>query len=155
MSDPTVYLAGPIQHAADGGKGWRDRVQEVYDDGIEWLDPLAKYDATVDAVIVHNGDPPEDVPEGSDLVSVQELVEADKDLIWEADAVLVGWDDVPSAGTPMEVLFAYQHRKPVAIWYEGDNISPWMEYHADVVSDSLKRCVDYFRWEVVEVERLE
>lgn len=145
----TVYLAGPIQFADDGGHGWRNRVATEFETvGIEWSDPLDKYDARSEAVIVHNGDPPENPPEGSDLISTTELVEADKELVAAADALLVGWDDVPSAGTPMEVLYAYERDTPVVVWYRGDSLSPWMQYHADAVFESLDDCVEWLSVEV-------
>ena len=149
-----IYLAGPIQHAEDGGHGWRDRVKEEFDHpDIEWSDPLDKYDGPAEGVVIHNGDPPEDVAPDADLVSVSELVESDKEMVARADGVLVGWDDVPSAGTPMEVMFAHANWKPVAIWYRGEaGISPWMEYHSTSVADDLSEAVDNIV-EAIEIEQ--
>lgn len=42
---PTIYLAGPIQHVADSGHGWRDDLIAEYSDRFDFLNPLDKYDA--------------------------------------------------------------------------------------------------------------
>lgn len=154
-SNPVIYLAGPIQHADDGGHGWREAVRETHpaaESGVRWSDPLDKYDGHADAVVIHNGNPPEDAPRDADLISVTELVEADKDLVDGADGVLVGWDDVPSAGTPMETLLAHQQDKPIAVWYRGEvGISPWMQYHAGLVSEDVSECVEWLSRQTQEV----
>jgi len=141
-NDRSVYLAGPIQHAPDGGHAWRDMAVRTYPD-FEWINPLDKYDGHANAVVVHNGTPPSDADSDAELVSVTELVESDKELIRGSDAVLVGWDDVPSAGTPMEVLYAYELNIPVVCLYDGDGISPWMEYHSEAVYPRLGDCMDH------------
>lgn len=141
-NNASVYLAGPIQHAPDGGHGWRDMAVRTYPD-FDWINPLDKYDGHANAVVVHNGTPPADTDPDAELVSVTELVESDKELIRRSDAVLVGWDDVPSAGTPMEVLYAYELNIPVVCQYDGDGISPWMEYHSEAVYPRFAGCVDH------------
>jgi hypothetical protein len=72
---PRVYLAGPIQHANDNGKGWRARVKQNYDE-CEWIDPLDKYDATE-----------HEYQEWTD----EQIVEDDLTMIDNADALLVHW----------------------------------------------------------------
>ena len=153
----TIYLAGPIQHAEDGGYGWRDRVKSEFDThAVEWSDPLDKYDGPAEGVIIHNGNPPEDAPPDADLVSIETLVETDKRMVDNADAVLVGWDDVPSAGTPMEVLHAHNQLTPVVIWYQGDaGLSPWMEYHSTFVTDTLAAAVERAVFEAAKAGTVE
>jgi len=74
MSKPTVYMAGPIQHAADRGKGWRNRVKQG--DECEWVDPFDKYDSTTE--------------EGAEW-SDEDIVENDLEMIDNSDALLVHW----------------------------------------------------------------
>lgn len=84
---PKTYLAGPIQHSRSRGKGWRQMVKERYD-GIEWMDPLEKYsDSEADE---------------SDEWSDERIVEEDKEMIDEADAVLMHYEKVPTWGSPRE-----------------------------------------------------
>lgn len=89
-----VYLAGPIQHAADHGKGWRERLKDediAHEGAIEWVDPLDKYNT-------HEMEYREWTSE--------DIVKEDLDIIADCDAVLVHWIEVPTCGTPMEVFFA-------------------------------------------------
>jgi nucleoside 2-deoxyribosyltransferase len=140
-----VYLAGPVQHVADGGHGWRDRLERVYGDGYEFINPLAKYDVpTGDLAITST------VTDASDEVSVGEIVTADKGMIDRADAVLVRWiDSVATAGTPMEILYAYDRNTPVVVWDEADDrLSPWVEYHATTVQDSAENALAWVRTHV-------
>jgi nucleoside 2-deoxyribosyltransferase len=93
-----VYLAGPIQHAKDHGKGWRERLKtgEISHqaNSIRFKDPLDKYNT-------HEEEPKE--------WNNSEIVFDDLDMIANSDAVLVHWEEVPSCGTPMEVFFASRY----------------------------------------------
>jgi nucleoside 2-deoxyribosyltransferase len=131
MSKPSIYLAGPVQHAVESGRDWREELKRLYGDRWDFLDPLDKYDvAAEDLTIVGEG------PAGEGEITRATLVETDKAFVDEADAVFVGWSVVPSVGTPMEMLYAYERGTPVGVWYDGDDVlSPWMRYHADVVHD--------------------
>jgi nucleoside 2-deoxyribosyltransferase len=137
-SKPTVYLAGPVAAYADGGAGWRDRVQREYDDRFAFRDPLSKYNVPVDDLTVTMGE-----SDGPDEVSVTELVESDKEMLADSDAVLVGYSDVQSIGTPMEVMWAYERDVPVVIWVRDEtpvhDLSPWYQYHATAITNSLKQ----------------
>lgn len=139
MSEPTIYLAGPVMSMADGGAGWREDV-EAYSDGggIETKNPLSKYNAAVDDIEIVDGG-----THGGDnaTVSVSEIVEGDKHLLAESDAVLVGYSAVRSIGTPMEVMWAHERDMPVAVWIRDDTepqeLSPWYRYHADHITTTL------------------
>lgn len=145
MSDasPAVYLAGPVQHKADGGAAWRDAIEETYPN-IEWLNPLAKYNVPVDGIDI--------VPEGSDAadrddaVTPTDIVDGDKSLLRDADAVLVGYSSVRSIGTPMEVMWSYDRYKPVVMWIRDgtdvSDLSPWYRHHADAIHTDLSDAVD-------------
>lgn len=140
----TVYLAGPVQHVNDHGTGWRDRVVESYSDGFDLLDPLDKYHVPVDNLTLTSVS-----TDADDEVSVGEIVTSDKAMIDDADAVLVRWMKVPSCGTPMEVLYAYERDIPVVVCDLSEGrISPWMEHHATHLTDSLEEALSWVRTHV-------
>jgi len=97
----TIYLAGPITNAEDNGRIWRNEIQMAHT-GYDFYNPLAHIDATKEDV-----DP-------------TQVVEQDRAAIRQSDAVLVGFTDVRMWGTPMEVEYAYQLDKPVALWVRDD-----------------------------------
>lgn len=133
---PRVYLAGPIQHAGDHGKGWRARVKEEYD-GFEWVDPLDKYDDT------------KSYDEIDEEWSNARIVEEDLTMIANCDAILVHWEEIPSAGTPMEVAYAIQvFEIPVVIQTTVEDMSIWLEVHAHEVVETFDDAVDALREEI-------
>lgn len=137
-----VYLAGPVRSVDDGGHGWRDWVTSTFDQ-FEWMNPLDKYDSNAnDVKVVESKD---NVEEEGEVITRGELVKSDKNMIRRSDAMLVGWTKVPSVGTPMEVMLAYQQKMPIAVWLEPRGsmdlleereFSPWLKYHADVLTIS-------------------
>jgi len=131
-SKPTVYLAGPVQAKDDGGSSWRNTVKHQFSDGYEFRDPLDKYNVPVEDLTVVGTE-----TDDPNAVSVGEIVEGDKDLLQQSDAVLVGYDCVRSIGTPMEVMWAYERDYPIAVWIRDEtpviDMSPWYRYHADVL----------------------
>lgn len=108
---PTVYLAGPIKNDTNGGVGWREQIKQEYGDRFDFNDPT-------EDIIVPNEDI--DLVDGKtndeDEVSLQHVVLNDKGLLTTSDAVFVGYSDVQSVGTPMEVHKAYQLGFPVVMW---------------------------------------
>ena len=61
MSDPTVYLAGPVAAYDDGGARWRNAIKDEFSD-VEFKDPLSKYnvpldDLTADDIELEDYDP--------------------------------------------------------------------------------------------------
>jgi len=125
----TIYLAGPIKNAVKAGRPWRNRIQAAFLD-TEFWNPLDEVDAEVDTT------------------NPAEIVTADKRGIQESDAVLVGYTDKQQIGTPMEVMFAYERDKPVAIWLRDDThqeeLSAWYRHHC-FVSENRADCVDYLK----------
>lgn len=164
----SIYLAGPIQHEDDNGSSWRDDLKETYPE-IDWLDPLDKYDFSNDDLtyiseeeIEQHDDPTfklnAQVGEENDeyYVTPDDIVENDKKMIDEVDGVLVGWSEVPSAGTPMEVMYTYmlnelhphRDRIPVVVWWRDSDpeshLSPWLEYHSDSVTEDRHEAAEIF-----------
>lgn len=125
-----VYMAGPIQHSNSRGKGWRERVKSRYG-SVDWVDPIDKYDSTDQA------------REWED----EQIVEEDKRLILDCDAVLLHHETVPSWGTPREQEFAVQHNIPVFVQTTEPNLSPWLTVDAEYVGHSFDEVVgEIFRW---------
>lgn len=134
MKTPTdkarVYMAGPIQHAQDRGKGWRERVKEQYDQ-LEWVDPIDKYDSASAAA------------EWED----ERIVQEDLGLIDECEALLVHWEEVPTCGTPMEIRYAYGEDKLVVVQttVPYDELSPWLTYHVNGVVPTFAGATNHLR----------
>jgi len=145
MTDPTVYLAGPVAALDDGGASWREEITEAYaEDDVHFKNPVAKYNVPagdVEIVSVESDHPREVTPE--------EIVEADKEMLRESDGVLVGYSDVQSIGTPMEVMWAFERDIPVVIWIRDgtphSELSPWYRHHADAGTNSAVMAVGALR----------
>lgn len=122
MTEPTVYLAGPIRHAPDDGRRWRNYLQDHHGDDFDFLDPLDLDDDL---------DVPDDGPVSLDVVP------ADLDLIDAADAVLA-WLPIHkvSRGTACEIWEADRHMDtPVVVWgdADGDQYSPFVRDPATAI----------------------
>lgn len=131
MSDdkPRVYLAGPIQHAQDRGKGWRARVKDKYDH-IEWVDPIDKYDGSS--------------PANEDMAAEWEderIVAEDKALIDDCDGIMIHYEKVPSWGTPREHEYAVENGLPVFVQTTEDDPSPWLTADAECVFERFEDVV--------------
>lgn len=120
-----VYMAGPIQHAQDNGKGWRSRVKHKYDH-IDWVDPIDKYDSTSEAAAWED----------------EKVVEQDKALIDDCDAMLVHYEKVPTWGTPREHEYAVQMGIPVVVQTTEDKPSPWLTSDAVAVVKTFAEAVE-------------
>jgi len=146
MTDHTLYLAGPVAALDDGGASWREEITTVFarDYNVQFKNPVAKYNVPagdVEIVSVESDHPSEVTPE--------EIVEADKELLRESDGVLVGYSDVQSIGTPMEVMWAFEREIPVVIWIRDgtphSELSPWYRHHADAVTNCRPMAVGALR----------
>ena len=147
----SVYLAGSVQHSEDGGHGWRDDLATRFP-GVDWVNPLDKYDVNVDNVrIVSDGE--EILPEdsrwetGDQVVRVSRLVRDDKAMIDASEAVFRRYDDgVPAEGSAQETIYAAENGKTVVTHLAnvtGDRPSAWVEHHSDYMSESLAECIAF------------
>jgi hypothetical protein len=130
LSARRVYLAGPINGMDDAAcKPWRTeiakRLLERY--GIPSLDPMRRD---------YRG---RELEPGAFL----RIVEDDLADVRSCAAVLA-WCPVPSVGTSMELLYAAQRGKWVAIVVPpGARISPWLLYCADALFENLDAAADW------------
>lgn len=143
---PTVYLAGPVQHAEDGGHGWREDIVEQYGGQFEFLNPLDKYDTPAnDVAWLQPDESPSDYPDDMEVLAPRDIVLSDKDMIDESDYVLIGFQNtVPMYGTPREHEYAHQTETPVVVWHgEGMELSPWTISDAQFLSVNLHDCMEH------------
>jgi nucleoside 2-deoxyribosyltransferase len=107
-----VYLAGPIFQQSDAAcNDWRAKFKacELY----EWLDPMRRDFR------------------GREDECFAEIVEGDKEDV-DSCAALVAKVSQPSAGTSMEILWAWLNHTPVITIAEG-RVSPWVRYHSEAI----------------------
>lgn len=146
---PSIYLAGPVAALADGGAEWRERVGRDYGEQYDFQNPLAKYNVPVEDLTVVDGvsDPGDPTTVGADVI-----VEEDKAKLRASDAVLVGYVDTQSIGTPMEVMWAFERDMPVAIWIRDEtdimDLSPWYLHHAGAITNSVEMALGHLDREV-------
>lgn len=124
-----LYLAGPIYGCTDEEcRDWREWVKSRWPG--ETLDPMRRdY-------------------RGHEDLECHAIVEGDKADINICDALLVNYTK-PSAGTTMEMLYAWERGKVVVVVTpSGERVSPWVRYHAWDVVGSLEdavRVLDIYR----------
>ena len=105
-----VYLAGPIMGQSDAAMyDWRISVTRALGGRVS--------------------NPADRDYRGREDETFREIVEQDKADIAGCVAVLA-LVSPPSAGTSMEILFAYERGIPVVAWSESARVSPWVRYHA-------------------------
>lgn len=118
-----VYLAGPINGRTDAEcNDWRAEAKRLLTPH-ETLDPMARdY-------------------RGMESLNFTDLVEGDKIDIDSCDALLA-YCDVPSVGTSMEILYAWERGKRIVVVVpNGGRVSPWLTYHSLGVFDDLASAV--------------
>lgn len=74
---------------------------------------------------------------GKENESVHEIVRGDLDDIRAADYVLVNGTR-PSWGTAMEILYAYEMRKPITAFIGEARVSPWLRYHCGQIFKTVE-----------------
>lgn len=120
-----VYLAGPIFGCTDSEcRDWRELAKAKCSE-IEFLDPMDRdY-------------------RGSEAIDPARIVREDKQAILGCDAIFANLSE-QSAGTVMEVMFAWQHHIHVIAWKRSsDDWSPWILEHTDDVCISLGGAIQH------------
>lgn len=146
MSDYTVYLVGPVNHA-DGVNWWDEAEQKLEDLGIDVVRPFDCWEFGPDDDFVT-------LPEGgtlnegtSHVVYDDEVLENNKQAVRDADALLVGWDMTRrTRGTMAEMVYAKEVVGiPVVLWMrkaeEREEIDPTPRYYSDHITDDLETAV--------------
>ena len=113
-----AYLAGAIEHSADGGRGWREDLAAFLRDELrhDVYDPVAdeKKSLTEEEIAGFRGWKLEDP--GRFRETVRKIIEFDLDRIErDCDYVVALWDRAAASGggTAAEVTFAHRLGKPV------------------------------------------
>lgn len=121
----SVYLAGPIFMQSDEAcKNWRAWFEAASPD-VRWVDPMVRdY-------------------RGREDQCVKEIVEGDKADI-DSVSAMVALVETPSAGTSMEVLYAWERGIPVVAITSG-RVSPWIRYHSTAVVTTLEEALAFLR----------
>jgi len=106
-----IYLASPIFNIEEEESNkWKKIVKLKLKNNFIIIDPIEHFDYK------KNKDE-------------QYLIHCDKLNIQRSDIILANcWQ--PSFGTPMEILYAWERKKPVFIIFPHDNIHPWIKYHS-------------------------
>jgi len=119
------YLGGAILGCSDSQcKQWREEVKKIFPKAI---DPMRRdY-------------------RGKESQNFEKIVELDKKDIEDSDCLLVNYQG-PSAGTCMEILYAWERGLPVYIVTSKNVlISPWVKYHSSRFYYSFEDAFVYLR----------
>lgn len=125
-----IYLAGPIFKCDDDEcVVWREEAKKLLK-GFEISDPMERDYRGIQAE------------------NIKDIVEGDKAAIDSCDALLVNFLK-PSAGTSMEILYAWERKIPVYVIYKEDVVTPWVLYHAERIFKTLPDAADHIRNQTV------
>ena len=126
-SFPKVYLAGSMSTGHKSERQWRDKVYKIYKDCGQQSRCFNPYNFKWE----------------KDKPSSKDIVDFDKALISVSSVVFVN-ASIPSIGTSMEQLFAYQLGKVVVVYIEESKVlSPWTEHHSHIVFRDLNEAIKY------------
>lgn len=120
--DPRIYLAGPMLACSDDeANDWREYAKDHLN--IETLDPCRR-------------------PFQDDTSDLGKIIKPDKKDIDRSAAILANcWK--PSAGTSMEILYAWERGKHVISIVPPDQVpSAWIVYHSSAVYTKLGEGID-------------
>ena len=112
-----IYLAGPVFSTSEEDQKWRQYVKkEIKAKGFEVIDPLELRDFR-----------------GLEEEKMVEIVEKD---LKKSDILLI-YALKPSWGTAMEIVYAYLQSKQIITVAPEKEISPWLQYHSDILVSSF------------------
>lgn len=120
-----LYLAGPINGCSDFEcNNWREAIKNDFGNCFKFLDPMDRdY-------------------RGMEGDFYREIVDLDKKDIREADIIVVMYVK-PSVGTSMEIFYAWTLGKPIVIWTDQKDISPWLRYHSTCIAKSKEELDEF------------
>ena len=126
-----IYLAG-----YENETEYRREAKELYSDKIKLFDPMSEVEWEI----------LEKKKNGIDLSSddIIKIVEEDKDAIRNSTA-LVAYVKQFTAGTMMEILYAYEYGIPVYLIDPDNKLfkNVWLCYHVDEFFKDIKSCFDH------------
>jgi nucleoside 2-deoxyribosyltransferase len=125
-----VYLAGSIWET-----DYREYVHKNYKDKLTILDPLIENGVTVNIITKTVDRTRENF----------EIVELDKEMIRKSD-IFVAFIRQWTAGTLMEIMYAYENHKPVYIITDPDavlHLDIWLSYHYTRNFFNIETCFDH------------
>jgi len=126
----TIYLAGPIfQCSDDESTDWRQEVKKRLKKEFQDYFVFDPFDRDL---------------RGREDDMMREIVEGDKELIDKSDILLVGLWKV-SAGTCMEILYAWERGKKTFIINGLDKISPWLRYHSHAIFNNIDQAINHLK----------
>ena len=152
MKGRRVYLSGAIEHASDGGKGWRNEIGRYLSEELheEVYDPAAdeKKDLTEEER-AHFRRWKREAPERFRAV-VRKIIAWDLDHIQtRSDYVLAYWDESAArgGGTAAEITLAHRLGKPVylVLGMPLESASGWVLAAATQVFDSFDALKDFLK----------
>lgn len=131
-----VYLCGPINMCTDAeANDWRQWVRdnlEAPSDQFETIDPMIRdY-------------------RGVEEKAYREIVDLDKVDVRRTDIVLANCTKA-SAGTSMEIFYAWTLGKIVVSIADPKQVSPWVRYHSTTVVPTLEEAIEWINGTAVTV----
>lgn len=149
MADkPRVYMCGPIQHAQDDGKGWRQIIKQKYGDEFEFADPWSKYpEGSTNAEILD--------PESEHHWTDEDIMDGDREQIAKSDALLIHYAGEATWGSPREHEYVSRWGRgpdiPVVIQLSDKKYySPWM-HDAYAVVETFEEAMEAIKEAVSEI----
>lgn len=122
-----VYLCGPINMCTDAeANDWRSQVRTD-------LQPHETF-YTIDPMVRDY--------RGVEEKAYREIVDLDKIDVRRTDIVLANCTK-PSAGTSMEIFYAWTLGKIVVSVADPNQVSPWVRYHSTVVVPTLGEAIEW------------
>lgn len=100
----------------------------------------------------HTLDPMDRDYRGKEGDNATAIVEGDKEDINNAAILLVNFP-APSAGTCMEMIYAWEMGKYIVVVVpSGAKISPWVQYHSHYITDSFDKAIEHILTECQPID---